>query len=136
VGFQDEPAVEIRVSGCTLFGGGAAARAVDDVLAAGVSSVRSRSTGSNRPVRGRRRCGFALDGAFDAHGKDESVPLLVHDRPATARGFHARSACGFFAILPEIEEAAQLAVPRSQHEAPGETVLPQIRWQGRTPLPR
>jgi len=132
--FQNDPVMKIRVGSSTLFGDGAAARAIDDALTAhGVTSVCLERviTCANMPVRAPWRRGFPADGVFNPRGRDETVPLLVHDLPATTLGSNASSASCFLAIRPEVEKSTQVPVPSLGDEAPGETMLSQIRRQAK-----
>ena len=108
--------VKLRVRSGTLFGASAAARTIDDALrvrGATNSCLRRRITCANRP------------------GEDKSVPLLVHDLPATELGFDASSACGFLGIRSKIDQTTYVSVVDLADKTPGETVLSQIRRQAR-----
>jgi len=115
--FENIPMVKIRVHSGTLFGASAASRTIDDALrvrGATNSCLRRGITCANHP-----------------HGEDKSVPLLVHDLPATELGFDPSSACGFLGIRSKIDQTTYVSVVDLGDKTPGETVLSQIRRQAR-----
>jgi hypothetical protein len=114
---ENDPMVKIRIRSSTLFGVGAAGSTIDDALAVG---------GATNFCLGRM-----ITCANHPHGEDESVPLLVHDLPATELRFDASAACYFLGIRPKVDEAAYVSVVRLGDKTFWKAVLSQIRRQVR-----